>query len=478
MKTRRANVSATPTEFGMSEQNNGNSSPDHDYQRSIIPSAVDLQCLPEIPRSKLLKRNEGNSGKTEELAGYDLIANENPITDRSLPDLPKLALPQLERGGEDSSVEAGDSEVYYSTASETTSCLPPTHPKRPKLSIRVSKTSANNSKYEYDYATTDGTSDHGGRMFNESNMKLIFKLKPGLIYNRWMGRIVTREGTQKCVVMTTVREKFIRRQMLLWKLFVKNTLDLPVTKKHLVKVEGFGLMTEKVYLIQEYVECQTLESRLTDANSTVTSSKPLYMTEAVGLISGILEGMNVIQSHGFLHPGLSTKKILIHKDGFCKLYDFCLDEDAVKISSLKKSKVKHSLNLFAPEVWRDNKYNKMSDVWSTAVVIWEIVSNGSHPFGGDQDGEVASNVDPTLLKDRHAIFTEHLRNNALYRCFNEDWKKRPTIQQLRESYFKVFDVIEDGSYETPRLDLYTSMNPNSNSKGRKDVYQDQYSIVY
>ncbi|XP_071839648.1 tyrosine-protein kinase CSK-like [Apostichopus japonicus] len=478
MKTRRANVSATLTEFGMSEQNNGNSSPDHDYQRSIIPSAVDLQCLPEIPRSKLLKRNEGNSGKTEELAGYDLIANENPITERSLPDLPKLALPQLERGGEDSSVEDGDSEVYYSTASETTSCLPPTHPKRPKLSIRVSPTSASNSKYEYDYATTDGTTDHGGRMFNESNMKLIFKLKPGLMYNRWMGSIVTREGTQKCVVMTTAREKFIRRQVLLWKLFVKNTLDLPVTKKHLVKVEGFGLMTEKVYLIQEYVECQTLESRLTDANSAVTSSKPLYMTEAVGLISGILEGMYVIQSHGFLHPGFSTKKILIHKDGFCKLYDFCLDEDAVKISSLKKSKVEYSLNLFAPEVWRDNKYNKMSDVWSTAVVIWEIVSNGSHPFGCDQDGEVAPNVDPTLLKERHAIFTEHLRNNALYTCFNEDWKKRPTIQQLRESYFQVFDVIEDGSYETPRLDLYTSMNPNSNGKGRQDVYQDQYSIVY
>lgn len=44
--------------------------------------------------------------------------------------------------------------------------------------------------------------------------------------------------------------------------------------------------------------------------------------------------------HQFLHPGLSPKKILVSKEGRCKLYDFCLAEDARKRIVLMKSKVR------------------------------------------------------------------------------------------------------------------------------------------
>lgn len=56
----------------------------------------------------------------------------------------------------------------------------------------------------------------------------------------------------------------------------------------------------------------------------------------------------------FLHPGLSTKKILLTKTGVCKLYDFCLAEDATGIILSKKSKVlisTHSKQHVATNKW-------------------------------------------------------------------------------------------------------------------------------
>lgn len=41
----------------------------------------------------------------------------------------------------------------------------------------------------------------------------------------------------------------------------------------------------------------------------------------------------------FLHPALSTKKILTTKKGICKLYDFCLAKDAPHVAKIKMSKV-------------------------------------------------------------------------------------------------------------------------------------------
>lgn len=42
----------------------------------------------------------------------------------------------------------------------------------------------------------------------------------------------------------------------------------------------------------------------------------------------------------FLHPGLTTKKVLLTKGGIVKLFDFCLAVDASKMATLKKAEVK------------------------------------------------------------------------------------------------------------------------------------------
>ncbi|KAJ8038139.1 Fibroblast growth factor receptor 3 [Holothuria leucospilota] len=141
---------------------------------------------------------------------------------------------------------------------------------------------------------------------------------------------------------------------------------------------GICLRNERFHLVQEYLNFKTLYVRLQQCMGSSSSSTTLMMmktSEVMEHLLGILEGLELLHSYGFLHPGLSTKKVLLTNKGICKLYDFCLDKDAGSITDLKKSQMQTcGMNQFAPEALHQDEYTKASDVWSTAVVIWEIIS--------------------------------------------------------------------------------------------------------
>ncbi|KAJ8038148.1 Ephrin type-A receptor 5 [Holothuria leucospilota] len=207
-------------------------------------------------------------------------------------------------------------------------------------------------------------------------MCMIVNLRMGLLYNRWMGTIALSDDSSKCVVFTTITGDKFQNKTLHWDEYIKRALELP-KNKYLINVEGTGIDKEIMYLVQEHLNCETLEVRLKnfDICSKNASNALMMMTsEVMRHILGILEGLGLLQSYGFLHPGLSAKKVFLTNKGICKLYDFCLEDDAGNIVSVKKSQMVCGRNQFAPETLIRNEYIKASDVWSAANLIWEILS--------------------------------------------------------------------------------------------------------
>ncbi|PIK57142.1 putative tyrosine kinase receptor Cad96Ca [Apostichopus japonicus] len=251
--------------------------------------------------------------------------------------------------------------------------------------------SGSESNY-YSAAKVGGAKD---RIFSANEFCILLSIKEGTIYNRWMGTIKISSDVKKCAVLTTIAEGVTKKKIIQWDAFVKRTLDLPKTD-HLTKIDGIGVDKTTLYLITEHTVCETLDSRLTFDPSS--QSSPFSVSDVMKHIASILEGLECLQSFGFLHPGLSTKKILYTKEGICKLYDFCLAEDAPKIVTLKKTQVKtFTLNQYPPESYFRNEYTAESDVWTTAVVIWEILSSGESPFPVDEDIKPCQDVKaPTL----------------------------------------------------------------------------------
>ncbi|PIK37925.1 putative ephrin type-A receptor 3 [Apostichopus japonicus] len=297
------------------------------------------------------------------------------------------------------------------------------HEKKPKSELPDIPTGEQISQHsgssESNYYSATKDSPGRERMFNEKDICLVLKMKKGRIYDRWMGTITVSRDVSKCGVLTALGDSVVKNKDVHWDDFVKRTLDLPQTD-HLVKIEGIGIEKSFLYLITEHLVCDPLDSLITsDSSAQGELSSTLSVTEVMKMLAGILEGMEVLKSYGFLHPGLSTKKILYTKQGQCKLYDFCLAEDAPKIIAFKKTQE-------------------------------------SRHFAVDKEIKPGDTIiAPNLLWPERFL---QLRNFLLFDCWSENCSLRPSIHQLRASFKTIFEKLIDHSfYEIPMATLYTPM---------------------
>ncbi|KAJ8044287.1 Ephrin type-A receptor 3 [Holothuria leucospilota] len=299
--------------------------------------------------------------------------------------------------------------------------------------------------FHTEYYSAMGKSGASAKMFPEKDICFVLNMKMGHIYDRWMGTIDVNPVDKKCVILSTISDS-LRKKDIHWDKFVKRVLQLP-DATNLTKVEGIGISEGKLYLIQEHMACETLEDRISDQISR---------TEVMGHLTGILEGLEIIQSFGLLHPGLSTRKVLLTKQRICKLYDFCLTEDASYTVRIRKSRITCTLNQLAPEALLRDKYSEASDVWSVAVVIWEILSCGTSPFPNE---EQSPDSDKAVYSLPETWPTDYklLRNKQLFDCWSQDTSLRPTISKLKSSFIENFEALDTyGPSNTSTDDLASS----------------------
>ncbi|XP_071843290.1 uncharacterized protein [Apostichopus japonicus] len=309
------------------------------------------------------------------------------------------------------------------------------------------------------YSTTDVISGKDPRILNENDISIIMKIKIGKIYKRWMGSLHLSNETDKCVVVTTLTEQLFRKKEIHWEAYIRKCLELPASN-HLAKIEAISIHSDKLFLISEHLVCENLHkvlSRDTKYEKDYYCCSSLSVPDVIKHIAGVLEGMDILNTFGFLHPGLTTKKVLLTKEGQVKLFDFCLARDAPKIAALKKEKIRSvTLNQFPPEMLMLNQYTESSDVWSTAVVTWEIMKAGIPPFPVDREVRFDEDIiKPSVPWPEKFL---QIRDKILFDCWNYICSLRPSIHQLRATFVAIFEkLITDSSYEIPIPTTYLPM---------------------
>ncbi|KAJ8048548.1 Ephrin type-A receptor 3 [Holothuria leucospilota] len=206
-------------------------------------------------------------------------------------------------------------------------------------------------------------------------MCLILRMNSGNLQSRWMGTISLPNNHKKCVVFSTVSDVSIKNEKIQWDTFVKRVLDMP-NQKSLVKLEGICVNQANLYLVHEHLTCDSLESIISSKRIENYRYGPFSTSEVASYLMEILEGMEVLHSFGFLHPGLSAKKVLLTDTGQCKLYNFFLAEDAPNKAKSMKSNKDCLINDLSPEALLRNEYTQASDVWCVAVVLWNLMTYG------------------------------------------------------------------------------------------------------
>ncbi|KAJ8050968.1 Proto-oncogene tyrosine-protein kinase LCK [Holothuria leucospilota] len=214
-------------------------------------------------------------------------------------------------------------------------------------------------------------------VFIRKRIRLITKLTDGVICERWLGNVTTADGEKKSALITHLKG-VICFEHFSWDWFVKRFLE---KMRIFSRFKECALMNvTHLYLLQDYMPCESFVEHLCVKTNREETRKDMttdfLVKKLTNLSLQVCYGMEFAMAYGLSHPGLSVKKILINEECVCKLYDFCLAEDASKIVKCLKSEADFMPSSHPPECVARNEYTCASDVWYTAFTVREIYSYG------------------------------------------------------------------------------------------------------
>jgi serine/threonine-protein kinase len=183
----------------------------------------------------------------------------------------------------------------------------------------------------------------------------------------------------------------------------------------------------EVYLVMEYIEGETLRSRL---------SRPISEAEFLRIATEAASALAAAHDKGILHRDIKPENIMLtgagsSHPGQVKLLDFGLAQQATDDSGTMETATALTMagmflgtpQYMAPEVLNGDPATRRSDIFALGVVLYEMLSSGRHPFAGPTPTAVIGQVlhqpprpfDPTAPPRLAAIVTKALAKSPAER---------------------------------------------------------------
>ncbi|MCK4787151.1 MAG: protein kinase [Desulfobacteraceae bacterium] len=157
---------------------------------------------------------------------------------------------------------------------------------------------------------------------------------------------------------------------------------------NIVTIYEIGEFEQKTFIAMEYVEGSTLKDKI--------ASGPLPLAETLEITAQICEGLSKAHEAGIVHRDIKPQNILIDKDNRVKILDFGLAKLRVGANGYSPSTTKigttmGTINYMSPEQAMGKEVDHRTDIWSTGVVFYEMIT-GQLPFKGDYEQAVIYSI--------------------------------------------------------------------------------------
>ncbi len=154
-----------------------------------------------------------------------------------------------------------------------------------------------------------------------------------------------------------------------------------MTHHNIVNLLDVGMDGENRYLVMEYVQGKTLKEVIQERGKL---NAPL----ACQITIRILSALEHAHRNGIVHRDIKPQNILVHADGHIKVADFGIARIADSATLTRGDMVMGSVHYFSPEQARGEGAKVTSDIYSTGVVLYEMLT-GRVPYDGENPVAVA-----------------------------------------------------------------------------------------
>ena len=222
---------------------------------------------------------------------------------------------------------------------------------------------------------------------------------------------------------------------------------------NIVTVFEFAEDGNTPYIVMEFLRGQSLQARM-------SSPLPLSLDEKLSVIAQLCTALNYAHEQGVVHRDIKPANIFLLPDGSVKLLDFGVAKLATSTLT-RQGDVLGSASYMSPEQVSGGAVDGRSDIFSTGVVLYELLANRK-PFQADtltaqvvkllreeppSLDEVAPGLPPHLVGTVRKALTKE--PNTRFQTASELAKELQWIRQNLQSSNQAGLALDETRFATP-----------------------------
>lgn len=219
---------------------------------------------------------------------------------------------------------------------------------------------------------------------------------------------------------------------------------------NLVHVYDVGEVGGTPYLVQEFIEGETLED--------VLLSGPVAAPKAALWIAQAAEGLAAVHAAGILHRDIKPSNLMVGRDGRIRVLDFGLAKVQAVPEDGKRSQpslttdglVVGTAQYMSPEQASGKKVDARSDIFSLGIVFYELLA-GRLPFEGETAVDVMYailHLSPAPIPGFGTGVLKGFSDVVLRALAKEPGERFATMREMAD---EVEAILDEGGWEPSAL---------------------------
>lgn len=189
-----------------------------------------------------------------------------------------------------------------------------------------------------------------------------------------------------------------------------------------------------------FIILDIMQTTLFDELATWRETKSKQSKSKAGIVQRlqhamipVVEAMQYLHRHDIVLRDLKPENIGFDESGNVKLFDFGL---ARHISVVEQGDVAGSICYMAPEIMLEEGTFFASDVYSFAIVLWEICTLQIPLEDFEDMEEVQRRVAQGNWRPNTSRIPSKTLRNLIKSCWNRDYKARPQFAEIEKELHK------------------------------------------
>ncbi|XP_075997923.1 NT-3 growth factor receptor-like [Genypterus blacodes] len=214
--------------------------------------------------------------------------------------------------------------------------------------------------------------------------------------------------------------------------------------EHIVKFYGVCVDGDPLIMVFEYMKHGDLNKFLRahgpDAMILVDglplqTNGELGLSQMLQIASQIAAGMIYLASQHFVHRDLATRNCLVGNGLLVKIGDFGMSRDIYSTDYYRVGgHTMLPIRWMPPESIMYRKFTTESDVWSFAVILWEIFTYGKQPWFQLANNEVIDCITQGRVLERPRLCPKEVYDMMLG-CWQREPQQRLNIKDIQKMLF-------------------------------------------